>query len=87
MKTVNVSVCTGTTCYLMGAAHLLTFDEVLDPITKDLVKFSGAHCLGLCSDDANGTPPFAKVNDQVIADATLNKLLDAVRTELELEID
>lgn len=85
MKTVNVSVCTGTTCYLMGAAHLLTLDEVLDPISMDQVKFSGAHCLSLCADEANGKPPFAKVNDRVVADATLNKLLDAVRKELELE--
>ncbi|WP_372795947.1 NAD(P)H-dependent oxidoreductase subunit E [Pontiella sp.] len=85
MKNVHVSVCTGTACYLLGAAHLLTLEEILDPITAEHVEFSGAHCLGLCGREELGKPPFAKVNDHVIADATLNKLLDKVREELGLE--
>jgi NADH:ubiquinone oxidoreductase subunit E len=82
MKKVTVSICTGTTCYLMGAAHLLTFDEMLDPSTQDSVEIKGAHCLSLCNDESNGKPPFVKVNNQVVSDATLNKVLDAVREEL-----
>jgi NADH:ubiquinone oxidoreductase subunit E len=83
MKKVNVTICTGTTCYLMGATHLLTFDEVLDPCTRDHVTFSGSHCLGLCNDEANGKAPFAKVDDHIIADATLMKILDQVQDILE----
>ena len=83
MKTVTVSICTGTTCYLMGGAHLLTFDEMLDPCTADQVNICGSHCLGLCESEANGRPPFVKVNDHVISDATLNKVLDKVHEELE----
>ena len=33
MKTVTVSICTGTTCYLMGASHLQRLDEELDEAT------------------------------------------------------
>lgn len=87
MKTVTVSICTGTTCYLMGGAHLLTFDEVLDPSTEHHVEIIGSHCLGMCSCEGNGKAPFAKVNDRVIADATLNKLLSAVREELGMEAE
>lgn len=80
---VKVSICTGTTCYLMGGAHLLTFDEMLDPCTAQDVEIIGSHCLGLCNDEANGKPPFVKVNDHIISDATLNKVLDKVREEIE----
>ena len=83
MKTINVSICTGTTCYLMGGAHLLTFDEVMDPCTADHVTLSGSHCLGLCNSEENGKPPFAEVNDHVIPDATLMKILDKVHEVME----
>ncbi|MDF7808546.1 NAD(P)H-dependent oxidoreductase subunit E [Pontiellaceae bacterium B12219] len=83
MKKVTVSICTGTTCYLMGGAHLLTINERLDPSTLDSVEFKGAHCLGLCSNESNGKPPFVKVNEHLVSDATLNKVLDAIRKELK----
>ena len=79
MKKIKVSICTGTTCYLMGGAHLLTLDEVLDPALAEHVEICGSHCLGLCNDDANGKAPFAKVNDHIIADATLMKVVTKVR--------
>ncbi len=83
MKTVTVSICTGTTCYLMGGAHLLTIDEMFDPCTAQEIEIIGSHCLGLCADEANGKPPFVKVNGHVISDATLNKVLDIAVEELE----
>lgn len=85
MKKVNVSICTGTTCYLMGAAHLLCIDEVLDPYVRDYVEVCGSHCLGLCNNETNGRAPFVKVNDRVIADANLTKVLDAIREIIEEE--
>lgn len=87
MKKVNVSICTGTTCHLMGAAHLLTLDEVLDPCTRDHVEISGAHCLGLCNNESNGKAPFAMVDGQVVANATLMKILDQVRDLLQQGAD
>jgi NADH:ubiquinone oxidoreductase subunit E len=83
LKKITVSICTGTTCHLMGGAHLLTFEEMLDPCTADFVEIKGAHCLGLCNEESAGKPPFVKVNEQVISDATLNKVLDKVHEELE----
>lgn len=85
MKEVNVSICTGTTCYLMGAAHLLDIEDVLDPYVREHTRVCGAHCLGLCHDEANGRPPFVKVGDRIIPNANLNKVLDAVRETLGLE--
>ncbi len=85
MKNVTVSICTGTTCYLMGGAHLLTFDEMMDPYTAEHVEIKGSHCLGFCNDEVNGRPPFVKVNDRIISDASLTKVLDAVREILGVE--
>jgi len=83
MKKVNVTICTGTTCYLMGAANLLTLDEALDPCTREQVEFSGSHCLGLCTSEEHGKAPFVKVDGHVIADATLMKVQDKIREILD----
>lgn len=82
MSKIKVTICTGTSCYLMGASHLLQFDEVVDPGIRDQVEIAGAHCLGLCELAGSGKAPFAKVNEQIIADATLMKILDQVRRVL-----
>jgi NADH:ubiquinone oxidoreductase subunit E len=85
MKKVNVSICTGTTCYLMGAAHLLLLDEMLDPYLRDHVEIRGVHCLGFCNDETKGKAPFVKVDDQIIPNANITKVLDTVREILETE--
>ena len=83
MKNIQVSICTGTSCYLSGAAHLLLLDDMLDPYLKQHVEIRGAHCLGLCNKTENGKPPYAKMNDQIVANANITKVLAAIHEEIE----
>jgi len=85
MKKIHVSICTGTTCYLMGGAHLLTVDELLDPDTVKQIELSGSHCLGFCNNESCGKAPFATVNGQVISDATATKLAQKIHEIIEEE--
>jgi NADH:ubiquinone oxidoreductase subunit E len=82
MTPVTVTICTGTTCYLMGASHLQRLDEELDEATRPRVKIVGSHCLGRCEADAHGQAPFVKVNDLLIAEATLERVLAAIHNAL-----
>ncbi len=83
MKKIHVSICTGTTCYLMGGAHLLAVEELLDIDTAKQIELSGSHCLGLCNNESCGKAPFATVNDQVISDATAIKLAKKIHEIIE----
>ena len=78
-KKISVKVCLGTTCFVMGSANL---QELIDSVPKkygDRVEVSGVPCLGLCSIDWEfSKAPYVKVDDDVIKEATVEKVLAAI---------
>jgi len=84
MAKVNVKVCLGTTCFVMGSSNL---QELLDLVPKKYgedVDVAGSPCLGLCSIDWEfSKAPYVKVNDEVIKEATVEKVLAAIDRELK----
>jgi NADH:ubiquinone oxidoreductase subunit E len=82
MKKITVTICTGTTCYIMGASHLQRLEDELTPDLRQRVEIVGSHCLGRCEADAHGQAPFVKVNDRLIAEATIQRVLAAIQDEL-----
>jgi NADH:ubiquinone oxidoreductase subunit E len=69
MKKIKVSVCCGTTCFLMGSSDVLALEDQLDSDLKDLVDFEGSPCMDLCKSKQSGKAPFVKINDELIASA------------------
>ena len=82
MKPITVTICTGTTCYIMGASHLQRLEEELDDALRGRVRIVGSHCLGRCEADAHGQAPFVKVNDLLIPEATIERILAAIQAQL-----
>ncbi len=84
MAKVNVKVCLGTTCFVMGSSNL---QELIDLVPKKYgedVEVAGSPCLGLCSIDWEfSKAPYVKVNDEVIKEATVEKVLAAIDRELK----
>jgi len=74
---VVVDICTGTTCFVMGAGHLLNLIEELPDRLKDRVDLRGSHCLGLCGDPQNGKPPFVRVDQILLSNASTESILAA----------
>ncbi len=84
MAAVNVEICMGTTCYVMGSAQLAGIAERLPEEWKAHVTVRGMRCSGACQkSDQYGRAPFVKVNDQVISEADEGKVLAAIRSALE----
>ena len=54
MKKIKVSICTGTTCYVMGASELLLLEELLPEELKDKVEIEGVTCLEKCKSTGIG---------------------------------
>lgn len=83
-KKIDVKVCLGTTCFVMGASNL---QELIDSVPKrygDKVEVSGVPCLGLCSIDWKfSKAPYVKVDDDVIKEATIDKVFEAIDKKLE----
>ena len=82
MQKVRVKICTGTTCFIMGAAHLQRLDEVLSAPIRAAVEVEGCRCLGFCNDKSCGAPPFVMVEDERICEATIDRVLESINRHL-----
>ena len=83
MEKVSVKVCLGTTCFVMGSANLQELIELVPAKYGDKVDVSGVPCLGLCSVDWEfSKAPYVKVNNEVIKEATVEKVLSEIDRQL-----
>lgn len=84
MEKINVKVCLGTTCFVMGAAHLQELMEIAPKKFNDNVEISGHPCLGLCSIDWEySRAPYVMVDNEVVYEATVEKVLNEIERKLQ----
>ncbi len=81
-KKLIVKICTGTLCYVMGGAELQLLDEQLPAELLAQVEIQGSPCLDCCNREDSQGAPFVKVGDRIIASATIEKVIDAIKNEL-----
>jgi len=79
---VKVVVCSGTACYVMGGSELLMLDDHIPARWKGRIEIEGSPCLGFCKDKKIGKAPYAKVDEEVIAAATIPSVLEKVAEKL-----
>ena len=83
MAKVTVKVCTGTTCFIMGGEDLHRLIEIIPQKYGDQVEITAVNCLGLCSLNwENPRAPYAKVNEEPVFEATVEKVLEEVDRQL-----
>ncbi len=84
MDKIKVQICLGTTCFVMGGASLKTMAEDLTHRFGDKIEVCGVTCLGACSGDNNfSKAPYVRVNDTLIGDATLDKVIAQIEAVLD----
>ena len=83
MEKLRVKICTGTTCFIMGAAHLQRIDEVLTGELRNAVEIEGCRCLGFCNDKSCGVPPFVMVEDECISAATIDSVVVSIQRQIK----
>ena len=83
MDKISVKVCLGTTCFVMGGSNLQELNAIIPQKYGDKVEVSGANCLGFCSINWEySKAPYVKVNDEVVAEATVEKVLEEIDRQL-----
>lgn len=83
MEKINVKVCLGTTCFVMGSSNLQELIETVPNKYGDKVEVFGVPCLGLCSIDWEySRAPYVKVDDEVVYEATVEKVLNTIERKL-----
>ena len=83
MAKVEVKVCLGTTCFVMGGSNLQELNEIIPQKYGDKVELSAANCLGLCSINWEySKAPYVKVNEEVVSEATVEKVIAEIERQL-----
>ena len=83
MAKVEVKVCLGTTCFVMGGSNLQELNDIIPQKYGDKVELSAANCLGLCSINWEySKAPYVKVNEEVVSEATAEKVLEEIERQL-----
>ena len=83
MAKIEVKVCLGTTCFVMGGSNLQELNEIIPQKYGDKVELSAANCLGLCSINWEySKAPYVKVNEEVVSEATAEKVLEEIERQL-----
>lgn len=84
MEKITVMICTGTTCFVMGAGNLLELKEHLSEEVAQKVEIVGSNCLDMCKEEQYGKAPFVKVNEKLICEATVPKVIEEVNRQAKL---
>ena len=71
----------------MGAADLITIEDLVAAPLRDRVEVRGISCLGLCRDESQGKPPFVIIDGETLSGATLDKVLARIERRAERLLD
>lgn len=77
MNYVNVELCAGTSCHLMGASDLMAVLSGLDKSMRPYVRLKLTHCLGNC-----GKPPNCKINGELCSELTADSFLALLKQHI-----
>lgn len=87
MNKVTVKICSGTSCFVMGAAQIQALEFSPPEDIADKIEIIEVRCMNLCKDTKAkyNRGPFVMVNDEVVEEATFEKVVNKVREILSKE--
>ena len=86
MGIVDVKVCMGTSCFGFNSSHLQEIKETIEKKYGDKVHVEGSPCQRYCSINwENSKAPYVTVNSEVIAEATIEKIIAEIDRQISLE--
>ena len=75
---MEIKICMGTMCYVMGGAELRSMVEALAEDPDYDIEVSYSPCLGVC-DKAAGEPPYIEVDGKIIGGVRKSTLLQIIK--------
>lgn len=77
---MELKICMGTMCYVMGGAELCETVESLPDEIRSLLEVSYSPCLGKCNE--KGEPPYIVLNGRTVARVSKAGLVQIIKEEL-----
>ena len=76
---INIKICTGTSCFVMGASNIQELETELPENLTDKVNIEYVRCMELCKDGNYNKGPFVKINGNIIEEANIPKIIDEIK--------
>ena len=83
MKKMQLEICCGTTCYMLGANRLLNIENEMPSDLRGKIEVKALPCMGLCNEKELSGAPYVKLNGEVIENATAEKIYAKMRELIE----
>lgn len=80
MEKINLKICMGTMCYVLGGAELKDAVDELPQEVQDIINVYYSPCLGFCH--SMQEPPFIELNGKRIAGVNKTSLLQILKQEI-----
>ena len=80
MKSIVVKICMGTTCFVMGGSQLQDIESVISREFGKSVEVIAQTCLGACKDSSFTSAPYVLVDDIIVSEATIERVVEAIRS-------
>ena len=72
----------GTTCFVMCASRLQELVEMVPSRYGDKVEVQGVTCLEFCNARTEARAPYVTVDDRVVMNATVEKVIEEIERKL-----
>lgn len=79
MEKIQITICLGTTCYVMGASELQNLMDFVPAHLHEQIDLRSSNCLDYCKEGEYGRAPFVLINGSVQGDATLHTILEKIK--------
>lgn len=81
-KKIEIEICLGTTCFVMGASKLQELETLIPPKYRSLVEVKANTCMDLCKNATYMKAPFVKVDGELITEANVEKVLNVLERKI-----
>jgi NADH:ubiquinone oxidoreductase subunit E len=78
-KKIEIKLCIGTLCYIMGGAELQLLKEDLPPEFVDRVRIITSTCLNHCYKHKDKRPPFVEIDGDLLSEANTIKIINHLK--------
>lgn len=79
MEKLQVRICAGTACFVMGGSWLESLEENLPEALRDHVEVVAVPCLGYCKNRDYGKAPYVMVGGEVLSAPDLADVIARIR--------
>ncbi len=85
MSKIKVRICVGTSCFVMGSAQIQSLEFNAPADIADNIEIVEERCMNLCKDITRkrNRGPFVYVDDELIEEATYEKVVAKIREKLQ----